>query len=47
MGDEKVQNVGIIVNQSIEIGDREVIVYLSARRLQTLIPMPCPYVKRK
>jgi hypothetical protein len=27
MGGEKVQNVGIIVNQSIEIGDREVIVY--------------------
>jgi len=28
MGDENVQNVGIIVNQLIEIGDREVIVYI-------------------
>jgi len=27
MGDENVQNVGIIVNQLIEICDREVIVY--------------------
>jgi len=31
MGDEKVQNIGIIVDQSIEIGDREVIVYIVDR----------------
>ena len=41
MKGEKVQNVGIIVNQSIEIGDREVIVYHKIR-----CPMPMNWVKR-
>jgi len=36
MGDENVQNVGIIVNQLIEIGDREVIVYESRTLLEQI-----------
>jgi len=32
MGDENVQNVGIIVNQLIEIGDSGVIVYLGGKK---------------